>query len=133
MSAGIKPLRSAVKSKLEGDATLGALINGVYDYVPETPAHNYIVLGEFESEDWSTITTNGEEIIYEILVYSREKPSDDCADILARIHALLHEGTLTISGYTLITNRLEGADLQQSKRDHVFEGTISFIARMQEN
>ena len=98
MSSAAKELQRAIYLKLNGDATLSALITGVFDHVPQNQAFPYVVLGEDTLKDWSTFGTLGQEPTVTLHVWSRSRGKREAQDILSRIDTLLHRASLTVTG-----------------------------------
>lgn len=94
----LEPVQKAVYTALTGDTALAALVTGVYDRVPERTALPYLVFGNATTKDASTTTLDGETVRLELAVYSREGGRKQVLDILERVHAVLHQQALTLTG-----------------------------------
>lgn len=109
----IEQLRQALFTRLTSGTPLGAI--AVYDYVPEgsekTPP--FVALGDTETQDADTDTSDGATAITELHVYSKYKGSKQLGALLDDVRALFHHYALTVSGATVI---LVTADSVQSGR-----------------
>lgn len=132
-SDGIFQFRKSLYEELSGDATLMALVGGIYDYVPENSAFPYVFLSEINALDWSTKTTRGFEIKANIEVLARERGSKKCLEIMSRIYELLHDQNLTVTGYTLVNMRVESNELTREKDGLTYSGTLKIRATIEEN
>lgn len=97
MSALIQAFHSELFSLLDGDATLGGLITGIYQQVPDDTDYPFIRMAQQRSSDWSAQALEGEELLLMLEVYSRYAGWKQANDIMARIHVLLHANDLSNS------------------------------------
>lgn len=104
-------LQQALYTKLTADATLMALVTGVYDYVPQDAAFPYVMIGEIGISPLASAAGGGMDAAITLRALSREGGRKQAAAILERLHALLHRGTLSLSGFTLISLRFTGSDI----------------------
>jgi len=105
-------LQEAVFTKLNSDSqltnTLGA---SVYDEVPQGSAFPYVQLGEEVSTDYSTKDEVGGETTLNIHVWSRSHGAKETKQIMDRVHTLLHDVSLSVTGYNFVNNRFEFSDV----------------------
>lgn len=100
-------LQKAVFAKLDGDATLGDLISGVFDHVPAEQAFPYVTVGD-DTAVWSgAMTVDGQEHTLTMHVWSRGRGRKEAKEIMDRIHTVLHDAALTVTGFTFIALRYE--------------------------
>lgn len=126
---GHAALQQAVYSALTGDTTLMTMISGVYDRVPENAAFPYIALGAIQSRDWSSKTSNGTACVLVLHVWSRGGGRKQSADIMDRVHTLLHQANLSLTGgHNLVMLRFEDADITLQKDGLTYEGAMQFKA-----
>lgn len=125
-------LQKAIVEALTGDVTLMALVEGVYNHVPQDSAFPYIVVGEATSSDYSTMTTQAEEITSTVLVFSRARGSKQSLEIMARLRELLHNAALALDGCTLIFQRFQEASITQTEDTNTWQGTVEFKALIEE-
>ena len=125
---GFNPIeiQQAVFNLLDGDTTLDAMVNGIHDYVPQESAFPYITISEQESRDWSTKTTSGTQMALTLHVYSRARGKKETAEILERLHVLLHQGNLSLTGQHLVAMRFELGDIQLEADAITYHGRIRF-------
>lgn len=102
-----RSLTVAVFDKLDGDATLGALVTGVFDHVPDEQDLPYVTLDGPEGKDWSAKDFDGMEHSMMIHSWSEIPGWKEVQDIMSRVHELLHDVALTLSGFTLVNLRFE--------------------------
>lgn len=116
--------QKAMYSALTGDSALDALINGVFDRVPDNTAYPYVTIGNAQWRDWSTQSKQGSEIHLDVHAYSRKGGRKEALDILARVYAVLHDGSLSATGQHLVMMRCESAQVRQ------MEDGLSYIGEM---
>jgi hypothetical protein len=129
MSIGQFQLQSAIYSTLNGDNnltnTLGA---GVYDEVLEDATYPFVSLGEETAIDYSTKDLQGGEFTINIHVWSQYKGAKQAKEIMDRIHTLLHNSSLSVSGFNLINLRFEFADILRDPDGVTRHGVMRFRA-----
>lgn len=101
------PVQAAVYARLTGDATLLALITGVYDFVPESVEFDYVVIGEATEIPDNRHGGFGRETTITLHVWSRYRGHSRGQRIAARITALLDHQPLTIDGLHHVSTRFE--------------------------
>ena len=107
MSLNSTPLRNAIYTTLNSDATLGALISGVYDDAPEGTAYPYIVLGDDTATNEGSKTLDGNQHIINIHVWSRYRGRKEATQIMERIYFLLHNASINLVNASLVNIRQE--------------------------
>jgi len=103
---------NAIVAKLGADAALLALMpNGVYKGLPPTGSTRHVVVSQIIATIVPKHGAAGQRRAYEdwlVLVEARERGDGAAAHAAAlRIDALLDDGTLTVTGYGLMTMHLE--------------------------
>lgn len=107
MTSSVWEYQKAVYGMLSGDSTLMALATGgVHELVPNETSYPYIVLTLERVDDHSTKTSRGLKIEMAVHVFSGTMGSKAGSDILNRIYTLLHLQSLTVTGATVIEQRL---------------------------
>lgn len=126
-------LQKAVFAELIGDTMLMNLVSGVYDHVSSDAAFPYVTLGEGTSRDRSTKTTTGAEIFFTLHAYSREGGHKESLIIMERLHALLHQANLSLSGHTLVLMRFDGSSIARMNDGLTHHGVMRFRAVTESN
>ncbi|WP_240802402.1 DUF3168 domain-containing protein [Streptomyces sp. A0642] len=103
----ILPLQGAVLALLQGDSDLSALVSGVYDYVPETAAYPFVVIGEAIETPANAHDRFRRETVMTLHVWSQHRGHSQGLGIAARITALLDHQPLTIPGLAHVVTRYE--------------------------
>ena len=127
------PLQEAIYQALTNDATLAAQITGVFDRVPQGTAFPYVTIGEFAGSDLSTKTTSGMRYELTTRVWSRQGGRAEAASIMERIHTLLHNAPLTVTGQTLVSMRFWGSAIILQNDGWTYQGIMKFRAVLQAN
>lgn len=100
-------LQKAIFTALNSDSTLGSLVTGVYDCIPDNTAFPYVVIGEETGTNNGTVTLDGLEYTVTIHVWSDYKGSYETKNIMARIYNLLHNQSIAVTGASLVNIRQE--------------------------
>jgi len=112
MALGQFAIQTALYSRLNTDSnltnTLGA---GVYDEVQEGNSYPFVTIGRDSSIDYSTKDVDGSEYTVNFDIWSQYKGSKETKEIMDRIHDLLHDYSLSVTGYNLVNLRFEFGDI----------------------
>tara|TARA_R100000734_G_C3319162_1_gene114470 strand:+ start:1984 stop:2385 length:402 start_codon:yes stop_codon:yes gene_type:complete len=128
MTIGQFQLQSAVYAALNVSAITSTLSCGVYDEVIEGNSYPFITLGEETAIDYSTNNLVGAETTINIHVWSRYKGSKETKEILDKIHDLLHDVNLSVTGVNLINLRFEYSDIMRDPDGITRHGVMRFRA-----
>ena len=96
---------TAVYTKLTGDATLLALLHdsgSIYSWqAPDAAALDFVIFNDMSDTETNDTRHEIHNMVYQVRGFSSVSMKAAKA-IDARIRTLLHEGTLTISGHTVL-------------------------------
>lgn len=105
-------VQRALYTKLTGDGVLMGMVTGVYDVVPQKTMLPYVVIG---NGDYTTLPADGinlSEVSLQLNVWSDTAGRKAVLTIMNRLYALLHQGTLTLTGYQQVLMRCEQAETE---------------------
>jgi hypothetical protein len=125
-------LQQSIYQILANDATLGAMITGVYDHVPAGTEYPFVTVGEGESRDWSNAEKQGTEQLITLRIWSREAGRKQAAGIMERIVTLLHNTMPDVTGQNLISLRFTGSSIVLMNDGTTYRGSLSFRALLSE-
>jgi hypothetical protein len=128
MSVGQFALQSSIYSALNVSAITSTLACGVYDEVVEGNSYPFITLGEEIVIDYSTKNIIGAETTINIHIWSRYKGSKETKQIMDKVHDLLHDVNLTVTGVNLINLRFEFSDIMRDPDGITRHGVMRFRA-----
>ena len=129
MSIGQFALQTTIYSTLSSDNTLtNTLGAGVFDEVVENATYPFVALGEETAIDYSTKDLNGGEFTINIHVWSQYKGAKETKEIMDRIHDLLHDSSLSVSGFNLANLRFEFSDILRDPDGITRHGVMRFRA-----
>lgn len=94
MSTAAEPLGRALFERLNG-----AVAVDVYDHVPEPAEYPYVLLGDIGEAPSEAHDRGGVEATVTVHVYTRYRGYQQGAQILARVHQLLHRQPLAVAGH----------------------------------
>ncbi len=127
----LEAFQQAIYGVLDGDATLGAMVGGVYDRVPEGSAYPYLVFGDGRSRDVQAIATEDEDISLRIEVYSRSGGRKEALGIVARVHDVLDDQTISLGGgLTLVWISVQDVSVQMRADGLTWRGVMDVRARV---
>ena len=126
-------LQKSLYAALTADAALSAMITGVFDKVPEGTAYPYVTLGNMTIRQNSTKTTHSLAIQATLSVFSRAAGRKEAAAIMDRIHTLLHQASLSVTGHTLILLRFAESSITLEADGMTYRGTLRFNAITEAN
>lgn len=100
-------LQEKIYSTLNDDGTLGGLITGVFDSVPDGTSLPVVVIGQQSSSDNGSKTLDGRDYLFNIDVFSDYRGMKELKNIQKEIYRLLHESSLSVSGASFVDCRCE--------------------------
>jgi hypothetical protein len=123
---------NAVIAKLGSDATLlAALPHGVYEDIAPIGSTRFVIVSQILASDVPQHGAAGARRAYEdvlVLVEARERGDGTFAHAGAqRIDALLEDGTLTVTGYGLMTMHRE--EFTRGTEVDVIDSSIVYVRR----
>ena len=129
MSTAQFALQSTIYSTLNSDSNLTSTLGAsIFDEVPEDASTPYVTIGEDTSIDYSTKDHDGADVTVNIDVWSEYKGSKETKQIIDRIHDLLHDSNLSITGFNLVNLRFEFSDILRDPDGVTRHGVIRFRA-----
>ena len=129
MSIGGFALQSTIYSTLSGDSNLTTTLGAsVFDDVPESTSFPYVQIGEDNVIEFDTKDVNGSETTLTLHIWSEYKGSKETKQIMDRVHDLLHDSSLSVSGFNLINLRFEFGDIMRDPDGKTRHGVMRFRA-----
>ena len=129
MSTGSFALQSTIYSALSGDSTLTDTLGAsVFDDVPESTSFPYVSLGEDTLNDYDTKDVSGSTQTLTLHIWSEYKGTKEAKQIMDRLHDLLHDSSLSVSGHNLVNLRFEFGDIMRDPDGKTRHGVMRFRA-----
>ena len=130
MTSAAIELQKAVYATLVADEALTAALGTgrIHDHAPANVAFPYLTFGRTAVHDWSTDTERGNEHLFTIHVWSKEKGKSQTLEILDLVHSALHDRPLALSSYTLVNMRDEYQEARYNEDHAVYHGILRFRA-----
>ena len=128
MSVGQFALQTTIYNALNVSAITTTLSCGVYDEVIEGNTYPFITLGEETTIDYGTKTETGSETTINIHIWSQYKGSKQTKEIMDKVHDLLHDSNLSVTGFNLINLRFEFSDIMRDPDGITRHGVMRFRA-----
>jgi len=122
-------LQEALYASLNNDSTLTSTLgSSVYDEAPEGSSFPYVVLGESTAIEYDTKDVDGSENTMTFHVWSQYRGAKETKNIMDRLHDLLHDYSLSVTGANLINLRFEFSDLVRDPDGITRHGVMRFRA-----
>ena len=129
MSVGQFALQSTIYSTLNNDNTLTSTLGaGVFDEDTEGTTYPFVAIGEDTVTDFGTKTEDGGQFTINIHVWSQYTGSKETKNIMDRIHDLLHDSNLSVTGFNLVNLRFEFSDILRDPDGITRHGVMRFRA-----
>jgi hypothetical protein len=125
-------VQRALYTKLNSDGVLMGMVSGVHDQVPQHAALPYIELGDGAQGTVPSDDVLVTECRLRIDIWTEIGGRKTALAIMNRIHALVHLGTLSLSGYELVLLRCEQAETSLAERGQRIRGTLVLTAAVAE-
>lgn len=128
MSVGQFQLQSSIYTALNVSAITSTLSCGVYDEVIEGNTYPFINIGEDTVIDYGTKDLDGGDFTVNIHIWSQYKGSKETKEIMDKVHDLLHDSNLSVTGFNLINLRFEFSDIMRDTDGVTRHGVMRFRA-----
>lgn len=102
-------VQTAVYDALTGDAALAALVEGVFDAVPQDQSFPFVTIGEDIHNEWDTNTTLGSDCSITVHTWSRGRGRKETKEIQGAVYDALHRASLTYAGYRFVSVEFAGS------------------------
>jgi hypothetical protein len=109
MSLALNAIQQALYTKLTGDGVLMGMVSGVYDAVPQRTVVPYVVIGDGETQILDGPAHSDTRVTLDIDVWTATDGRKTALTIMDRMYGLLHQSTMTVTGFTLIAMRCDAA------------------------
>lgn len=126
MTSAILDLQSAIHARLNSDAALTAAMgaNKVFDRVPPKRALPYISLGSATTSDWSTDSGKGDEHLFLLKAWSRNRGAKQALQLIDLAEKALLSAPLTLGQHHLVLLQFEGT---ASRFDSELRGYVATL------
>jgi len=129
MSFGQFAFQTTIFNALNNDSNLTQTLGAsIVDDVPSGTAYPFISIGEARSTDYDTKTEDGGEITVELHFWSQYKGSKEVKQMMDRVHSLLHNSNLSVSGFNLINLRFDYSDILRDPDGITRHGVMRYRA-----
>ncbi len=125
-------MQHALYTKLHGDGVLMGMVSGVYDVVPQQVVLPYVVIGDGAQQVVPTDSAALTECRLTLHVWTDTGGRKSALTIMNRLYALLHLGTMTLSGYQLVLLRCEQAETLLTEQGTRVQGSLTVLATVAE-
>jgi hypothetical protein len=125
-------VQRALFTKLSGDGVLMGMVSGVYDCVPQQTPVPYVIIGDGTQNVRPADGIVVSECQLELHVWTEAGGRKALLTLLNRLHALLHMGTLTLSGFQLVTLHMEQASTRIAEQGTLLEGRMTLFVALVE-
>jgi len=131
VTVGQFAFQQALYTKLSSDSTLTSSLGAsVFDDVPQGSNYPFVQIGEDSTADFSTKDLVGSETTVNIHVWSRSHGAKETKQIMDRVHTLLHDVSLSVTGYNFVNGRFEFSDVLRDPDGITRHGVMRFRAVM---
>lgn len=127
----LQAVQQALYTKLTSDGVLMGMISGVYDAPPQQAVVPYVVIGDGQASVEPCTTYDVTECQMEIQVWTTASGRKASLAILSRIHGLLHQGNISISGGTLVRIVVSRGETQVEPDNNRILGRLEIMVTVQ--
>lgn len=126
-------LQKAIYEKFLASSTLMAIISGVFDNVPQGTQYPFVTFNQVSTIDISNLENSCTEHKIDINIWSREGGKKQASDIMDIIYGLLHNGTITVFGHSLISMGFITNSIILEDDGRTYCGVMRLMIIMEEN
>ena len=123
----LQAVQPAIYNKLTSDGVLMDMVSGVYDVVPQNAITPYVVIGDGTAQELPQIVNQLTEITLDLHVWSKSGGRKTVLTILNRIYGLLHQGTISPAGFTLMAMHCTDAQTNVDALHDRVEGVLRVV------
>lgn len=123
----LQVIQPALYNKLTSDGVLMGMITGVYDAPPQNAVMPYVTIGAGTANTLSQLVSQISECQLELRVWTAGAGRKTALAVLNRLHGLLHQGSLTLSGLTLMSMQCTQAETAIDPANDRTEGTLQLV------
>lgn len=120
------PMQQAVFTALTGNAELMAMLTGLFDNVPQKHPFPYVTMGDQTVTDWDSHTFDGANSTLTIHTWARGASRKPCLEIMSKIYSILHNGPLTVPGFSVVVCRFEFGESSLDPDGQTYHGVQRF-------
>jgi len=124
-ASGLSPIQAALYALFVGDGTLMALIDGVFDDIPEGTETKYIVLGDATEVPFLTFgfrvginSARGHTGTFSVDVWTKDDVTSAgykvAQTIIDRMTEIIEANSLVVAGHTTVTAEYKRGELLRS-------------------
>ena len=128
----LQAIQPAIYHKLIGDGVLMSMVTGVYDVVPQNAATPYVVIGDGSTAELPQVASQISEASLDIHVWTKGGGRKSVLSILNRIYGLLHQGTISPAGFTLMAMHCSDAQTNVDALHDRVEGVLRVVIMVME-
>tara|TARA_Y100000004_G_C8937642_1_gene422809 strand:- start:1607 stop:2011 length:405 start_codon:yes stop_codon:yes gene_type:complete len=127
MSIGQFAFQQAIFTALNSDNTLTSTLGAsVVDEVKHGTGYPFVSIGEETAREYGTKDLDGGEYTVNIDIWSQYKGSKETKQIMDRVHDLLHNTNISVTGFNLINLRFEFSDIMRDPDGKTRHGVMRF-------
>lgn len=110
MKSAILDLQSAIHARLDSDDALITALgpDKIFDRVPPKRALPYVTFGQATTNDWSTDQSKGDEHLFLLKSWSRNRGAKQSLEVIALVENALLSAPLTLSHHHLVLLEIDG-------------------------
>lgn len=133
MSLVMQAVQQALVFKMLGDAVLMDRVDAVYDVVPQRSSLPYICIAGIEQEARDSLGQAAWEVRVELEVWTEAEGRKQAMAALERLQAVLHQASLSVTGYAVQEMRVMAARCDVAERQTRVVGTMELLLLVQQS
>ena len=126
-------IQKTIYDKLAGNSQLMAIISGIFDYPPQSAQFPFVMIDNPSSSNIPSLAELAKEYRFDINIFAREAGNKQVYDIIEIIYGLLHNGTVSVAGKTLIFIRCEGSSIELENDGWTYHGKLRLKIGLRDN
>jgi hypothetical protein len=133
MAGAESELQTAIHAALTADAALQAKLGGakVFDQTPPRVEMPFITYGKLTSLDWSTSSDEGEEINFQIEIWSAGKGKAEAAAIASQVRSVIDALTCPDGDFHLVLIAFVSAETEFQDEAAAYRCLLQYRALME--
>jgi hypothetical protein len=128
----IEEFQKLLYQRLSSNKDLQQVINGVFSYVPKDTKFPYVYIGRLISTDWSTKSSQGLQLLFNINIFSKFQGNKEVLEILFLVNHSLDKWEVNFQNKYLINLKLLTTDIEQPGSNITYQAISRFKVNIEE-
>lgn len=119
-------------NKLASNNQLNQMVSGIFSYVPKDTKFPYIYIGKMSAIDWSTKSSQGIQLLFNVHLFSQAQTNKEILEILSLLNDYLDKWEVKLGNRYFVSVKLIASDIEQESDVVAFHAISRFKTNIEE-